>query len=490
MRIPFPERVNLTHVLIFATALCFVQIFEGTNPFFSGCVFCFLLVAAIGFNIAGGIVYPSGAFIFFNAIFTVVLPGVTKAILREPADSNLLVPVRTIEVYLLGMVAMLAAAIFSRRFRPRKALIAGMLPAGSLHAAYVGCAVLAILMTFYLTVFPNVSVGSFSSFIVQVNRFPLLTFVLGIIYTVHRTNGRRSVSGPLLFMIAFLSANGLLSFSKELFLAPFFAWAVTAALLQYRLHWINIVAFVAGLYLVVAFMVPYAQYGRNITDSGLSQVQLAAYLLTHMDEVREGYAEDTAVVGKVHYYNEHLSLLDRLDIVAGDDALIDVADHEGAYGYLPIFVGFENLIPHVFFPNKPMTLIGNVYGHQIGILPDDDETTGISFSPSADAYREGLVMGVIVAEPLLLMLIFVILDSVIGDVRLNPVGLLTTMLVSRLAFEGALAGNIGLIGQALFTNVLAAYVCAYVLPMLGSIFSKRVLTAAQISLPELMHEKL
>jgi hypothetical protein len=487
MRIPFPERVNLSHVLIFATVLCSVQLFEGTNPFYSGCVFCFLLVAAIGFNIAGGIVYPSGVFILSNAIFTIVLPAVAKAILREPADSNLRASLRTIEVYLVGMVAMLIAAIVSRRFRPRKALISGMLPAGNLHAAYVGCAVLSVLAGFYLTVFPNVSVGSFSSFLVQANRFPLLTFVLGIIYTIHRTNGRRSVSVPLLFMIVFLSANGLLSFSKEAFLAPFFAWAVTVALLRYQLHWINIASFIVGLYLVIVFMVPYAQYGRTFTDSGISPVQLSAYLLTHMDEVREGYASDTALINNVHYYNKHLGLLDRLDIVAGDDALIDVADREGAYGYLPLYVGFENLIPHVFFPDKPMTLIGNVYGHQIGILSDDDESTGISFSPSADAYREGRVMGITVVEPLLLTLIFVVLDSAIGDVRLNPVGLLTTMLVSR-ADEGALAGNIGLIGQALFTNVLAAYICFYVLPMLGSIFSKRVLTAAQTSLPELMHE--
>jgi hypothetical protein len=488
MRIPFPERVNLSHVLIFATVLCSVQLFEGTNPFYSGCVFCFLLVAAIGFNIAGGISYPSGAFILFNAIFTMVLPGVTKAILREPADSNLRAPMRTIEVYLIGMVGMLIAAAVSRRFRPRKALIAGMLPTGRLHAAYVGCAVLSVLAILYLSVFPNVSVGSFSSFLIQANRFPLLTFVLGIIYTVHRTNGRRSISAPLLIMILFLSLSNLLSFSKEGFLSPFFAWAVTVALLRYRLHWVNVVSFMAGLYLVVVFMVPYAQYGRGITDSGLSQVQLSAYLLTHMDEVREGYANSTATIGNVHYYNEHLNLIDRLDIVAGDDALIDVADREGNYGYLPIFVGFENLIPHVFFPDKPMTLIGNVYGHQIGILPDEDYTTGISFSPSADAYREGRVMGVTILEPLLLMLIFTVLDSVIGDVRLNPVGLLTTILVSRAAFEGALSGNIGLIGQSLFTNVLAAYICAYVLPLLGSIFSKSVLTAAQTSLPELMHE--
>lgn len=474
MRIPFPERVNLTHVLIFATALCGVQIFEGTNPFFSGCAFCFIMVAAIGFNIAGGIMYPSGAFIFFNALFTMVLPLVTKAVLREPADSNLRVPMRTVEVYLLGMVAMVAAAIFSRRFRARKSWIADMLPLASLRAAYVGCAVLSVLIGLYLAFSPGGGNGTINSFLLQADRFPLLTFVLGVVYTIRRTEGRRSVTGPLLLMILFIAFGAILSFSKEQFLSPFFAWAVTAALMRYRLKWINVFAFTGGLYFVVVFMVPYTQYGRGFVDLPVSRIQLSTYLLTHMDEVREGYAETRATLGKYHYYNEHLSLLDRLDVVSGDDALIDVTDREGTFGYAPMIFAFENLVPHVLWRDKPVELYGNTYAHEIGILPDEDSGTGVSFSPSADAYHEGRMVGVLALEPAVLMLIFIVLDSVIGDVRLNPVGLLTTILVSRGSSEGLLSGNMILIGQALFTNVLAVYVCAYALPVIGAVFSKRV----------------
>jgi hypothetical protein len=478
MRIPFPERVNLTNAFIFATILAVVQLFEGTRPLYSACVFGCIMVASFAFNVSGGIMYPSGAFVFFNTFFTILLPAVAKAVLREPADSNLRVPMRTIEVYLVGMVAMLVAVAFSRHFRARKAFIAGKLPERNLHSAYVGCAVLSVLLTAYLTFFPNSGNGSLSSFLVQVDRFPMLTLVLGVIYTVHRTNGRRSVSGPVLAMMLLMSLNGLISFSKEAFLGPFFAWAVTVALLRYRLHWLNIASFCIGLYFVIVFMVPYAQYGRNLQNTGLSQVQLSAYLLTHMDEVREGYNDNSEFVGNVHYYNERLGLLDRLDMAAGDDALIDVADREGAFGYLPLKVGFINLIPHVLYPDKPNQNPGNVYAHQIGILADDDNTTGVSFSPSADAYRQGLGVGLAVVEPLVLMLIFIVLDSVIGDVRANPVGLLTTIVVSRAASEASLSGAPLLIGQSLFTNLLAVYVCLYVLPLLGRIFSKQALVPA------------
>jgi hypothetical protein len=488
MRIPFPERVNLSYALIFATVLFCVQVLEGTNVFFACCVFCFIMVAAVGFNITGGFPFPSGAFIGFNAIFTLILPMIVKVFLGDPADSNLRVPLRTIEVYLLGMVSMVAAGIFSRRFRRRKALIAGLLPEDSLKSSYVGCAVLSVIVYFYLTNFNHGGDGSFGSFLVQANRFPILTFVLGVIYTVHRTGGRRSVSLPLLGMMLFISLGALLTFSKEQLLTPFFAWVVTAALLRYRLDWINVFFSIAGLYLVVTFMVPYAQVGRDVNYSGFTRIQTSAYLLTHMDEVRETYKEGTAGVETMNYYNRPLGLLNRLEVLSGDDALIEITDRAGAFGYRPIIDGFINVIPHFLYRDKPKIGFGTVYAHELNMLPPDDDTTGVSFSPSADAYHEGRLTGVLLIEPLMFMLVFLVLDSVIGDVRANPVGLLTTILVSRAASEGMLWSTPGLIGQFLFTNVLAAYVCAYVLPMLGSIFSKTIIGPADRPLREFVQE--
>ncbi len=474
MRIPFPERVNLSYALIFASVLLAVQLFEGTNAFFAGCIFCFILVAAFSFNIAGGIPYPSGTYIGFNAILTVILPMTVKAILGEPADSNLRAPTRIAEVYLLGMVAMLAAAIFSRRFRPRRAFISDMMPVDSMRSAYIGCAALSVIITLYLSFFNYGGQGTFDSFLVQANRFPILTFILGVLYTFHRTQGRRSMSGPLLLMVLYFAAGSLVNFSKEGFISPFFAWGITVALLGYRLHWINIASFAFGVFFLVTFLVPYAQFGRSY-QAAISPYALSAYMLTHMDEVRESYESNAELLGNVHYYNKSLSLLNRLDFISLDSALVDVADRQGPYGLRPLKEGWTNIIPHVFYPNKPVPYYGNTYGHEIGILPYDDFTTGVSFSPSADAYREGLFNGVLVYETVTLLIIFIILDSVIGDVRMNPVGVLATILISRAAAEGALWGSPTLVGQALFTNVLAAYVCAYALPMLGSIFNKQFL---------------
>ncbi len=483
MRIPFPERVRPSHALIFATMLLVVELLEGTNPYFAGCAFCFILVAAISFNIAGGIAYPSGAFILFNAIFTIALPLTAKAILGQPGNRNLHAPVRTIEVYLCGMVGMFAAAVVSHRFRRRKALLSGLLAESNLRSSYVGSAVFAVLIFVFLVVFPGGANGSFSSFLNQIDRFPVLTFIIGVVYIIHHSRGRRSVTVPLLLMIVFTSLMGLITFSKELFLTPFFAWAITAALMGYRLRWINIVLFVVGMYLTVTFMVPYAQYGKSFVAPQLSRTGTAIYLLTHMDDVRQQYEESVAFTGNVHFYDQHMGLLSRLEVFSVDDALIDVTDQRGPIGYTPLIEGFEAMIPHFLWPNKPVAFYGNTYAHEIGILGDNDNLTGVSFSPSADAYHEGGIIGVLITESGVLILIFLVLDSVIGDVRLNPIGLLMTILISRAASEGALFSTPYLISNALAGIVIVAYICAYALPIIGKVFTRSPSGAAPPALP-------
>lgn len=474
MRIPFPERVKLSHALLFATVLFGVQLLQGTNVFFAGCVFLFLLVAAVAFNIAGGMPYCSGAYIGFNAAFTVVIPMLAKVVLGEPADSNLKVPLKTMEIYLVGMIAMLVAAMVSHRVRPRRSLIGNMMPNDSLKSAYVGSATFSVLIYLYLAYVASYGNGSLGSFLIQANRYPMLTWVLGVIYTTYRTEGRRSISWPLLAIMLYSSLGALLTFSKEQFLAPFFTWAVTCALVGYRLNWTNVLYFVGGLLFTVTFLVPYANYGRGVRTT-MTRPELSYYLMTHMSEIRESTNAQSDNLGEVHYYNRNFGLLDRLTILPVDDALVEATAHTGPFGLWPLPAAFENIIPHVLYRNKPTYLFGNLYAHELNILPAEDFTTGVSFSPSAEAYHMGLMLGVAFIQPLVLMLVFTILDSVIGDVRRNPVGLLSTILVARAAPEGLLTGTALLVGQYLITNVLAAYVCAYVLPMLGSIFNKAIL---------------
>jgi hypothetical protein len=473
MRIPFPERIAYSHALAFGALLSAVQLLEHTDPIFSGCCFLFILVATVGFNVCGGMFYCSGAFIGCNAIMTVILSMVAKAFFREPASSNLLTPAHTMEVYLCGMVAMTLAGLAATSFRPRKAYLSDMLPLDKLRTSAYGCAVLGAALSVVQS-FMGGGNGTISSFIGQVNRFPMLAIVLGVIYIIRSSGGRRSISRPLLLYVCFSASFGILSFSKEVFLFPFFCWAVPVALLRYKLHPINIVLFLSGIYVVVTYMVPYAQVGRDFDYPGHSPMEVSAYLITHMDEVDQSYKQNQAGYLKIHYYNEQHGLLDRVNLISVDDALIDVTDREGRFGYEPLVEAYENGIPHFLWKDKPVPYFGNVYAHQIGILSDEDRYTGVSFSPTADAYHEGGMFGVLVVEPLVMFLSFLVLDWVVGDVRRNPVGLLMTMLIARGAGEGLLGGVPYLLAQPLVATIMCAFFCAHVLPIIGGIVNRHV----------------
>jgi hypothetical protein len=110
VRLPFPERVPLAPVCFFATVLCLLQLYQGTAAAFSLCSFLFIIVSALAFNMAGGLTRPSGGYIFFFVVLGVLIGLVWKAVLGEPADSNLAVPMITIEVYLCAACSLLLAA--------------------------------------------------------------------------------------------------------------------------------------------------------------------------------------------------------------------------------------------------------------------------------------------------------------------------------------------------------------------------------------------
>src|SRR5271156_1147171 len=126
MRLPFPEYVPVVPVFYFAAILCAIQQLQGTNSTFSLLSFFYIILAATAFNVAGGFTRTTGAFIFFNSVLVVIVGLCMKAYLGEPADSNLMSPVLTMGVYVVGMGMMTVAAYLSRKVAPREGLLGKM----------------------------------------------------------------------------------------------------------------------------------------------------------------------------------------------------------------------------------------------------------------------------------------------------------------------------------------------------------------------------
>jgi hypothetical protein len=199
-------------------------------------------------------------------------------------------------------------------------------------------------------------------------------------------------------------------------------------------------------------------------------VAIATRLLEHPEETRKQYeGEDLTQAG---YYNTGQGFWDRLQFISVDDGLIDFTDHGHIFGLFPIKAAFLNAIPHVFYPDKPEVNFGNVYAREMGHLSEENTSTGISFSPTAEAYHIGKWVGVLVVAPLVWFLLFVTFDSLFGDLRTTPWGLLALALLSHTAPEGALIGAIYLLTfgteilcfSAVFATWIAPVVASVVLP--------------------------
>src|SRR5437762_171863 len=233
--------------------LCIIQLAQGTNPTFALACFAYILVATIAFNVAGGFSRASGAFIFFNSVLGVIGGLCVKAYLAEPADSNLLSPLLTIGVYLFGMFMMLVAVYLSKRARPKQALLGRMITDSNMQTATVGCLVAGILMNFAGYIIPGGN-GSVLSALNQLNRFFPLAIILGVINTIRRSGGTRSVNLPVVLAAVLMFIVGVLGYSKEGMLAPFAAYLMAAASQRYRMSRTQIVVGALAILFVFRYL--------------------------------------------------------------------------------------------------------------------------------------------------------------------------------------------------------------------------------------------
>jgi hypothetical protein len=470
VRIPFPERIPIEGAGLFAAALFAIQSVERTPFYFSVGCFAFVMIATFAFNTAGGLTRPSGAYVFFYSTLVVVLGLCCKAVLWEPADSNLRDPHTTILVYVAGISAMFATVLVSRRITRRTGLLENLLKDRDMYRATVGCIVFGIGAPVFLGLLGSAGERLTTAF-AQLNELLPVAIILGVIYEIRKSGGTRSINVPVLCAAAFFFIQGVLGFSKQGMFTPVVAWAIPVAALQYRLSRAQIVGAAIMLYLAFNFLVPYAQYGRGQVNSDTSfneRINTAIHYFTNPTETRRLYSElsdEEAQQETVHYYDKPQGFFDRLQFISTDDALIDISKPGKEFGLIPLQMAFLNTVPHVFWPDKPEINFGNVYAHQIGGMPEDDTTTGISFSPTAEAFHLARWVGVLVWAPAIWLLLFVVYDSLCGDTRNSVWGLLVVILVSHFAPEGALSGAIYFITFGSVAVVFCAFFAAYVAPM-------------------------
>lgn len=453
--------------------LCLVEVYQGTSLIFALCAFLFILIAAATFNLAGGFSSTSGSYVFFYALLVAILGLFWKAVLGEPADSNLEAPILTMGIYLGSIVAMWIAVAVSRRLTRRKPLLGSFITDTNIEDATYGCMLTGLTITGVLF-FVQAEQGGILSALAQVNRFLPMTIILGVIYEVRRSGGRRSLNLPAIVGMFGVFMQGIFGFSKEGLFTPIACWLIAAASQGYRFTRAHVLGLAFTLYLMVHYLVPYAQYGRNFFEPSVAvRAHIIVGLLSDLEGTRAKYEENTAENAEAGasqgYFNTSQGLMDRLEMLSRDDGLNALTEREGVFGIYPLINGVENLVPRFLWPDKPTLKIGNIYAHQLGLLASDDTTTGISFSPSGEAFHMARWFGVFFWQPLVWILLFVSFDSLCGDTRRSPWGLLMTAYFAHAAPESGLAGLFYVIGYVGFGVIFAAVAAAYVMPILGTL---------------------
>lgn len=462
----------LSRVTGFAAVLFLVQVYQGTSPTFALFSFIFIVIFGITFNLAGGLSRTSGAYIFFFAVLAVILGLVWKALLGEPGDSNLQQPVLTMEVYVGIMIAMCMAVVLSRRLASRKALLGNLVTDANMASAAMGCMLTGLTIGLILQLVETQQ-GSALSALSQVNRFLPMGLILGVIYEIRSSGGRRSVNLVALLSGGVIFFQGLIGFSKEGLFTPLACWLIAAGSQGYRLARYQIIGVILTVFLMSHYLVPYAQYGRNYFEPTFAgRVKMSLNLLGDLGGTRDKYEETSADYYERQiqgYYNKSQGFMDRLQMISPDDSLVELTEKQGPIGILPIVMGFENLIPRFLWANKPFINFGNFYAHQMGSLAADDTTTGISFSPAGEAFYIARWTGIFFWTPLLLLLLFTLFDSLCGDTRVSPWGLLMCAFFAHVAPEGGLQAVIYSMVYIAFGLVFAAFSAAYVMPLVGAL---------------------
>ena len=487
MRLPVPDRFAPKHVLVFCILMFLGQIATGTDLPFACYTAFFIICAATGFNAAGGLLYPSGAFIFFNAVLTAILGLAFKIFLDEPGQNSLLDGDKAMMCYAGGMFAMMSAAMLSAKLRPKRGLLSDLSLGHAMKRAAIGCLFFGVVLT---VVTGTSAEGTLGSAFRQINHFITMAILLGATYEFRQSGGRRATNWVVFGAMFSGMAQGFLYFSKEGMFSGPVTWIIAAVSLGYDFSKRQLFVFFALAFFAVYYLVPYSQYVRNFSSDNGSRsenLKTAFHYLGDLGQTRQLYLElqeHHNTEGEPHLFSQPQGFLDRLNMLAFDDALINYTDQGNVFGLSPTYFAYANVLPHFIWRDKPHFAFGNVFGRSIGVIGEGDETTGISFSPTGDAYHEARWFGVLIVWPLVVFLFFFFTDSLTGSARYSPWALLPISFAPHAAPEGMLGGTIFLTTYGIASLLFIVWTASYLMPLLTGIFIRRVGTGPA-SLPDI-----
>lgn len=467
---------------VFAVLMMVIQLLQGTGFVYALLHFFFLLLWVTAFNLAGGFTRATGAYVFWLGLLTVPVGTVAKAVIGDPADSNSWVPDLSMTVFTVGMAAVTVAAGVTRKLIGRMGSLAeGVWRSRPVRyrETSIGCSVIGIGIRFSGYFLP----GSLVTAVSLLNVFVSVAVLMGTLHVIERSRGRRCLGLINGIPCAFGFFSGMVGFSKEGMLTTIMALFIAVAYARFRARLVHVVVFGGVVLYTFYALVPMAQIGRSSAAeySGSTEAQLreAYSLLSNLRQTRQDFEDATeqARATEGDYFSKDVGFFGRLTRWEDDDRLISYTSHGNYVGYAGYWYSFFNWMPHLLLPNKekyrPPNTGGNYYAREIGVLNSADVTTGVSFSPFAEAFHMDGWFSLLVVMPITMVVFFLSIEAIAGDARRTPWALFLAVAFGHLAPEGGLLalttymwyGNLALVVGILFT--------AYFAPAIGTLVSFR-----------------
>lgn len=487
MRLPYPTRLNLNHVLIVVLMLLFAQLLDGTDPLFAFLACVAMIFSALAFNLLDGLATTAGAYVLFTALPTFVILIFIKVLYWEPSNKHFEQPLLTISATAIGWGGILVAAALSGRFVTRRNIVRFTAKdLENLKNTAAGLLVIGLFSQILLTNYNTGANGTIWAALNQLNIFVPMATILATYYEICISRGQRSINWIVLASILYVAGFGFIAASKQGMYAPFFSYFVVCAALDYKFRPLQVIAILGWLAFAVGFLFPWAQYARSMTRQSTltGTVNATMALITNPQTIPamyQWYADSQKMNEDVNQvslcYDHPHGLMDRESLICQDDRLIQITQHTGPAGIGYLIEGLEMVIPHFLWPNRVVLSLGNIYGRESGEANSEDYTTAVAWAPIGDAYRELGWSGIAVVMPILYFLTFIILNGVFGDARESPWGL---VLVCYAAFQAPgllLPVHVQLWAHYIPLILMVMWVTRYVAPQIAVIFGFRKIQA-------------
>jgi hypothetical protein len=487
MRLSLPKRIPLPQAFACAMILFVVQLFQHTDVIFALLFFAFVILTVITFNFAEGFTRLTGAYTFWFATLIVIFGVVWKAVVAEPADSNLQVPQLDMALYTMSMFMLMAVTLLNKKMDVRSIGIgAGFSgPNLDLSVAGLGCIITSMLINFAGSTFGQAP-GGLVSALAQINFFFPLGIILATAGALKDSGGRRSLNFANIIGIVLATLQGLISFSKQGMLTPAVCWLIGVFYMKMRVRLIHVISMTLLVILTFTFVGPLSDSRDLAVIGGSPGTQLGViwYQITHWSEFEEHVAKLDSRSGHDNgaptYYNQPQgAMIERLSMIPPDDRFNAYTAKGNYFGMAPVIEWFENLTPRFLFPNKTNDYTGNFFAHKAGgYIGADDTTTGISFSPVSSAYSCEGWGGIFWLMPAIWILLFTSVDFVAGDMSRYPWGLLVVLWFGHAAPETLVSGMIYFIGYGNLGLLVAIVISTRLAPIMGSLFTGKTVQIA------------